>query len=117
MYCPSCKSEFRPGFTRCVSCGVDLVEDLDAASPQTTGTGAPAPTLTGGVSAPMVSYCGFLDLDEAREARERLRGAGIRSEIVIRDAPEEPEKEEYWLRVPHSRVDQVTNVLDDERDR
>ena len=28
MFCPSCKDEFRPGFTRCATCNVDLVDSL-----------------------------------------------------------------------------------------
>ena len=28
MFCPSCKSEYRTGFTRCSDCDVDLVESL-----------------------------------------------------------------------------------------
>lgn len=28
MFCPQCKSEYRPGFTRCADCGVDLVDRL-----------------------------------------------------------------------------------------
>src|SRR6266853_2040305 len=28
MYCPQCKAEYRPGFTRCSDCEVDLVEVL-----------------------------------------------------------------------------------------
>lgn len=28
MYCPSCRSEYRPGFTECSDCGVDLVHNL-----------------------------------------------------------------------------------------
>ena len=28
MFCPECKDEFRPGFTHCADCGVDLVEKL-----------------------------------------------------------------------------------------
>ena len=28
MYCPSCRSEYRPGFVRCPDCNVDLVEEL-----------------------------------------------------------------------------------------
>ena len=26
MFCPRCGDEYRPGFTRCTDCGVDLVE-------------------------------------------------------------------------------------------
>ena len=34
MICPQCKAEYRPGFTRCADCDVDLVEELrpDSAS-------------------------------------------------------------------------------------
>lgn len=28
MFCPQCKSEYRPGFTRCADCGVALVDSL-----------------------------------------------------------------------------------------
>lgn len=28
MYCPSCRAEFREGFTHCADCNVDLVETL-----------------------------------------------------------------------------------------
>lgn len=28
MYCPKCRSEFRPGFTECAECGVRLVDEL-----------------------------------------------------------------------------------------
>jgi hypothetical protein len=27
MFCPQCNAEYRPGFTRCSDCGVDLVQD------------------------------------------------------------------------------------------
>jgi len=28
MFCPQCKAEYRPGFTHCTDCDVDLVEEL-----------------------------------------------------------------------------------------
>jgi hypothetical protein len=28
MFCPNCKAEYRPGFTHCVDCDVDLVYEL-----------------------------------------------------------------------------------------
>ena len=28
MYCPSCRAEFREGYSRCADCNVELVEDL-----------------------------------------------------------------------------------------
>ncbi len=33
LYCPSCRSEFREGFSECATCGVALVEHLDEAPP------------------------------------------------------------------------------------
>jgi hypothetical protein len=30
MFCPNCKSEYRPGFTKCADCGVGLVATLPA---------------------------------------------------------------------------------------
>jgi hypothetical protein len=29
MYCPECRVEYRPGFTRCSDCHVDLIEELE----------------------------------------------------------------------------------------
>ncbi len=28
MFCPQCKTEYRPGFTRCADCGSELVDSL-----------------------------------------------------------------------------------------
>jgi hypothetical protein len=32
MFCPECRAEYRPGFTRCADCDVDLVQELHAES-------------------------------------------------------------------------------------
>jgi len=110
MFCPSCKDEFRPGFTRCAACGVDLVEDL--ASPgKSAAVPRPAPASPSASHGPLADYCGFLALDEAQEARRRLRAIGIRTELVVRDAPGAPEGEEYWLRVEQARLADVTREL------
>ena len=34
MFCPQCKAEYRPGFTLCSDCRIDLVEELPPANPQ-----------------------------------------------------------------------------------
>jgi hypothetical protein len=35
MFCPRCKAEYRPGFTRCADCDVELVDQLpEAPSPE-----------------------------------------------------------------------------------
>jgi len=99
MFCPVCRDEYRPGFTSCATCNAALVEVLDAGAARTP---APVP-----VEVPteevMENFCGFLTLDEARHARDTVRGAHLPAEILIRDAPKAaeggPAVEEYWLRV------------------
>ncbi len=112
MFCPVCRSEYRPGFSRCPSCEVDLVEEAQAAGAHSTESGGrQAPRAAG----PMVEYCGFLSLDEAREARSRLRREKIVSEIVIRDGEDADStgsfQEEYWLRVPSDVYKATAAVL------
>jgi hypothetical protein len=43
MFCPDCKAEYRPGFTRCSDCSLDLVEHLEQTNihsnnPELSGT-------------------------------------------------------------------------------
>jgi hypothetical protein len=35
VFCPSCKSEYRPGFYHCADCGVELVHELPSEHPLT----------------------------------------------------------------------------------
>lgn len=108
MFCPTCRDEFRPGFTRCETCDVSLVESLDHGSQPEVPERPAAPP------ARLVDYCGFVSLDEARRARDQLRQAGMRWEIVIREAePDAPaiDHEEYWLRVEAPRMREVVAML------
>lgn len=108
MFCPECKAEYRPGFDRCANCNVELVEDLAAV--------VEAPSAPRAPTGQLVDFCGFLSLDEAREARDRLRAAGIGSEIAIREAPDSdpdgPVTEEYWLRFPASNAREAARILE-----
>jgi hypothetical protein len=112
MFCPKCKDEFRPGFTRCDGCGVDLVESLSEVE---TNPGALKDAFVSAAGAPMVDFCGFLHLEDARSARDRLRDELIRSEITIREPADStmdrPIKEEYWLRVEHKRFRACSEIL------
>ena len=108
MFCPKCKDEFRPGFTRCERCRVDLVDDLSVVAGRPA---ARAPEAAVSVT----DFCGFLTLEEARGARDQLRVERIRSEIVLREPPgvdwNQPAHEEYWLRVDSSRIKAVAGIL------
>jgi len=99
MFCPVCRDEYRPGFSRCATCDVALVEALGVEVPRT-----PAPTpVEAHDEDVMANFCGFLTLDEARHARDSVREARLPAEILIRDAPASapgaPVGEEFWLRV------------------
>jgi hypothetical protein len=89
---------------------VDLVEDLSRAEPDSDVLEASC-----AAGATLVDYCGFLDLEGAREARDRLRLERIRSEILIREADastmDRPIKEEYWLRVERNRFRACSEIL------
>ena len=79
------------------------VAPVEARLKQDTATGQPA-------LVPMTEYCGFLTLDEARDARGLLKAKTIRSEIVIREISDSSE-EEYWLRVERDRYREVFALL------
>lgn len=115
MFCPVCRDEYRRGFTRCATCDVDLVESLTAVAP------AVASAVRGRVEhrehaehaeatvGPMVPFCGFLTLDEARHAREACRGASLPADILISDSPQGGE--EFWLRVRPADVRAVAATI------
>ena len=114
MICPNCKNEYRPGFTRCATCQVDLVEEdalLEAEpAPRETHVRIDATTM-----AELLPFCGFLTIDEARQAREQLHESGIPADILIREIELEAEAlEEYWIRVPRRRFSEVADVLHEE---
>jgi rubrerythrin len=99
MFCPVCRDEYRPGFTHCQTCDAALVASLDAASER-----RPAPVVSEvAAEEATANFCGFLTLEEAREARDKVRAARLPAEILIRDAPrsapDAPAQEEFWLRV------------------
>ncbi len=110
MFCPQCHCEYRPGFERCANCDVALVADLAEVEEHDR-----KPTRPRVAPGRMADFCGFLGLDEAREARDKLRAAGIDSEIAVREAPdsdpEGPVEEEYWLRFSPADARQATAIL------
>jgi len=111
MFCPVCRDEYRPGFTRCATCDVELVASLDPGSARKPSTVVPEVA----AEEATVNFCGFLTLEEAREARETLRQKKLRSEILICDPPggeARPEpREEFWLRVRPRDFKAVADLL------
>lgn len=103
MYCPQCRDEFRSGFSRCATCDVDLIEDLDAAPVPDPTPDHKQASRHAAVAPQMLEYCGFLELEEAQGARDQLRAESIRADILIREAPDagfdDPIREEFWLRI------------------
>jgi hypothetical protein len=71
MFCPECKAEYRPGFTRCSDCDVDLVEELCPRDDSTKNE------LTGRSSGTMKRVWSGKDEDRCVTLCERLRQAGI----------------------------------------
>jgi hypothetical protein len=114
VFCPVCKDEFRPGFTRCAACNADLVEDLSRVE-KPAPVRAPDPVAAGLVR--MVEFCGFFSLDDARSARDRVHDLGVRTDILIRESPDAERSgslvEEYWLRVDAVRFREVEALLGD----
>ena len=111
MFCPRCKCQFRPGYTRCVSCDVDLVDDLSTVKTEEIDAPEPEPVLI-----QFAEVCGYLDIEEARKVRDELHQAKIASELVIRVSPETPVSgaivEEYWLRADARQIRHVQALLE-----
>lgn len=114
MFCPKCKDEFRPGFTRCASCNVDLVESLSGAGSARSAAAAVPVGAAACSPLALVEYCGFVSLEEARRARDLLLTERISTEIAIRVSglsPAAEAAEEYWLRVERARYKDVMRLL------
>ena len=72
-FCPNCQSEYRPGFTRCRDCDVDLVAALPPAEEGIR------------TAIELVNVATFLDLPQAQMVRELLEENGIAT-ILLSDA-------------------------------
>jgi hypothetical protein len=81
MFCPQCKAEYRPGFTRCADCDVELVND----PPQYALAGQPPPADPGDPNED--PFCSFWKGEDARvhaELCEVLEEAGVPHKTVFR---------------------------------
>jgi hypothetical protein len=74
MFCPLCKYEYRPGFTHCADCDVDLVETLDMGP---TGDSAQSPrSQDDATGTPRMLWSG-IDNSAFTQIRTALDEAGI----------------------------------------
>ena len=81
MVCPQCNAEYRPGFTRCADCGVDLVND----PPEYALAGKPPAADPGDPNED--PFCSFWKGQDARvhaELCEVLEQAGIPHKTIFR---------------------------------
>lgn len=81
MFCPVCKAEYRPGFTRCADCDVDLVHELPAAAMVRHAAAAPGDPEED-------PFCSFWKGDDPRvhaELCEVLDGIGIPYKTIRRE--------------------------------
>lgn len=116
MYCPICRDEFRPGFSRCRACDAQLVESLTGGVSTEVAEVAvrheapvAQPRTARSTHETFVNFCGFLALDDARSAKAQLAEHEIPVEIVIKDSSDG--REEFWLRVKPSDLRATQDVL------
>jgi hypothetical protein len=82
-WCPTCRDEYRDGFTTCSECGAALVASLDEEPPAPEETGAGT---HGGWDTVFESATTF----EAELVSLRLRDAGFEAQVVDRTFTEAP---------------------------
>ena len=82
MFCPTCKAEYRQGFTECADCGVELVYELPEESPKVAAEGQDAdlvPVYSTFNSADVMMIKSLLDAEEIiyNFQGELFKGSGI----------------------------------------
>jgi hypothetical protein len=80
MFCPQCNAEYRPGFTRCADCDVELVND----PPQYALAGQPAADPGDPNEDPFCSFWKGQDARVHAELCEVLEQAGIPHKTIFR---------------------------------
>ena len=101
MFCPQCKAEYRPGFTRCADCDVDLVHEL--------------PPIEEPPPEPPESFWIGDDQEWFEFLCEKLKSAGIPFETKLHSR-EVPEGiiEKYEVIVPRSLAYQASHYISKE---
>jgi hypothetical protein len=105
MFCPECKAEYRSGFTHCVDCDVDLVQELPEELTQTREQ--LRKVWSGDSQSDCVELC------------QELKDAGITYEVS--QIPLGPRSRmgvdwRFEIKVPHSLCDQARQLLNENPD-
>jgi hypothetical protein len=105
MFCPECKAEYRSGFTRCVDCDVDLVQELSEELTQSREQ--LRKVWSGDSQSDCVEFC------------QELKDAGIMYEVS--QIPLGPQSGmgvdwRFEIKVPHSLCDQARQLLNGNSD-
>jgi hypothetical protein len=104
-FCPSCREEFREGFTRCSDCGATLVAELPPPSPPAQEVDPEAWE--------EVAETG--QIFEAELMAMRIREAGIEVQVVDQTFHQEPLTNRDFARVrvlvPPGRAEEARDIL------
>jgi hypothetical protein len=111
MYCPQCKAEYRPGFTRCADCDVDLVYEAPASSGDPGEVGGPDENSDD-------PFCSFWRGDDPRihaELCELLNEEGIPHKTVRREDHlfNLNTKSAFEIGIPFSQFDKAEAAIRD----
>jgi|SRR5215831_8975982 len=115
MFCPQCRVEYRPGFTRCTDCDVDLVYELPReegeVSPGQAQSPTPPETFDGDGFRPLVDFRSSLT---CADGCLRLQEAGIL--YRVKELPrcvgfQVDPRPEFQLSVPHPAFERAKDLL------
>lgn len=99
MFCPECKAEYRPGFTRCADCDMDLVANLPEANPESSDRSNLREVWTGNEQERCVNTCLI------------LKDAGIPYEVTQRQTQFHQAAEAHFkIAVPANFFEQANEL-------
>lgn len=115
MYCPQCKAEYRPGFTRCADCDVELVNEP---SQSTTAEWSSSSEAGARAENPDDPFCSFWRGDDSRihaELCELLNEEGIPHKTVRREDHlfNLNTKSAFEIGIPFSQFEQAEAAIKD----
>ena len=122
MFCPSCGAEYRPGFTQCAHCMIDLVEELpQRATMDMSELGDSVPvglSSSSEVGRPIeidgriVDLMRLFTLDQATEVRDVLANHGIGQLLIpVEDLGFPDQRPRFEVRVRRSDGERAEDLL------